>query len=484
MGNSPSFETNDPFLALIIDQLDRYHKDPKPYLFTPNSILIDPDVKPRIPLNKFLYSTKRIWDKEDGKKMIGGLFHIEPQFIKNSAEIVNLIKNNESKYNQDITNASKLDFIDFRNYALGRVAKTGIKGAETRVGQLFAGYESMIENYEYKFPTPAIIKENAKGLRDKYPYGFVTEVNDRERKNTNMVKELIECINNLSKKMTNINDQSIGFDDQNIDFDDLLDTVYRNQLIGKYVNDPINAPTIVLDWINILNSFIIPDNERWLNKIERIKDSIPKDFRIKDQFTEFDEFITKPEKTMRKLIRWIYNKLPNIDMKKSGGWNPFSSDSDKIIDFVLENKESIKSLSYNDVNDPSNRTYEQENKRLLNLLLNICRNTVLTDNEKKLLVDLINEINKRPINEKSSSSFYQLVKNMGLKLGGSISGGDIDSSNILNAIVVVILVLTIIYIFVVYGLGRSHMTGAIVSIVGLGLLHVTSNSLRCFTLSN
>jgi hypothetical protein len=58
-----------------------------------------------------------------------------------------------------------------------------------------------------------------------------------------------------------------------------------------------------------------------------------------------------------------------------------------------------------------------------------------------------------------------------------IAGG--EGSDLFNAIVVVMIVLIIIYVFIVYGLGKSYRTGAVISVIGLAAMRIISKNMRC-----
>lgn len=493
MGNSSSTEINDHFIALIDKQLNGHFKsNPKPYLFDPNIVLVEQDKGIiKLPLNTYLYSTKRLYDYKTTSKILAGLFYIDPSLIENAAETIKKITENMTSYYNDLVEASEKDFDNYQSLVSGRVANTYIPNASQRINQLFAGYKSKFKPGDHEYIPPSIsdIKQNAvNDANKKYPFGYKTEIPSYSSPNTEPIKELIECLTQLSKRLNG---------DTTIDFDGILDDIYSNKLIIEQIKNQTSALPIVNDCIKILDSFIIPDDERWLNKINKINKPTLKDIKIKEQFTDFGEFLTKPEKTMRKLIKWVYDQIPTI-----GGWGFGDSDSKKMIKYILLNKrdefdyaEIKKQSALAALGTPDEaRGIEQENIRLFNLIYKIWtetkalgenkkitgdENTTLTDVEKGNLVTLVNGIAAK----KSDLSFYNFVRD--IKNGFTTkSGGDVSGSGLLNAIVVVVLVMAIIYIFVVYGLGQSRMLGAVVSVVLVGLIHVTGNSLRCINIAS
>lgn len=475
MGNSSSTEINDHFIALIDKQLNGHFKsNPKPYLFDPNIVLVEQDKGIiKLPLNTYLYSTKRLYDYKTTSKILAGLFYIDPSLIENAAETIKKITENMTSYYNDLVEASEKDFDNYQSLVSGRVANTYIPNASQRINQLFAGYKSKFKPGDHEYIPPSIsdIKQNAvNDANKKYPFGYKTEIPSYSSPNTEPIKELIECLTQLSKRLNG---------DTTIDFDGILDDIYSNKLIIEQIKNQTSALPIVNDCIKILDSFIIPDDERWLNKINKINKLTLKDIKIKEQFTDFGEFLTKPEKTMRKLIKWVYNQIPTI-----GGWGFGSDKVDEIAAIIKSDWVKVTSdttpvytLVGDNLRKPIGRIWES-----FKTINNDQFEKSKYDELKHMIELVVGELNYTDDKIKNAP-FLQLIYEVNEKMNPKpVSGGDVSGAGLLNAIVVVVLVMAIIYIFVVYGLSQSHMLGAVVSVAMVGLIHVTGNSLRCFSL--
>jgi hypothetical protein len=146
--------------------------------------------------------------------------------------------------------------------------------------------------------------------------------------------------------------------------------------------------------------------------------------------------------------------------------------------FVREKQLGINDFNYtlNPFNESTQKEEFTQTKQLISVVRNILLNTIDNIYLDDTLVSSVHSYLKKVPNL-GNNILLELLDEIDSRGSPRIAGG--EGSDLFNAIVVVMIVLIIIYVFIVYGLGKSHRTGAVISVIGLAAMRIISKNMRC-----